>query len=159
MQKTGFPGQGPEMAGVTGQVFEWIRQNEVLLQYLGALSLATFILTPLVVWALIVRIPQDYFFCDRDHYREMARGFHPVPRFLFHAAKNAAGGVFLVAGLAMLVLPGQGVIMILAGLTLLDFPGKRALELRIVRRKKVLSSLNWVRTRAGKPPLKVRRKG
>lgn len=145
------------MVEMTGRMFEWIRLNEALLQYLGALSLATFLLTPFIVWAVVIRIPQDYFIHDRDHYREMTKGLHPVMRFLFHAAKNVAGAVFLVAGLAMLVLPGQGVVMILAGLILLDFPGKRALELKIVRRRKVLSSINWVRARSGKPLLKVRK--
>jgi hypothetical protein len=55
------------------------------------------------------------------------------------------------------VLPGQGVITILIGLTLVSFPGKRNLERRMIRQKKVLSSVNWVRERAGKPPLRLSR--
>ena len=114
-----------------------------------------FLLTPLAISLLIVRIPEDYFLHGRDHYREMSRGFHPFARGFFHAAKNLAGFVFLCAGLAMLVLPGQGIITILVGLTLVDFPGKRGIELRIISRPKVYSAVNWIRSKAGKPALKV----
>ena len=59
----------------------------------------------------------------------------------------------MAEGLAMLVLPGQGVITILVGITLLNFPGKRRLELRIVRQRPVLLAINWIRARANRPPL------
>jgi len=72
-------------------------------------------------------------------------------------AKNAAGVVFVLAGLAMLVLPGQGILTILIGLTLVNFPGKRSLEKRIVRQEKVCFAINWMRSRAGRPPLKISR--
>jgi hypothetical protein len=65
------------------------------------------------------------------------------------------GAVFLLAGLAMLFTPGQGLLTILMGIMLLNFPGKQRLELAIVRRPAVLKSINWVRGRAGRPPLQL----
>jgi hypothetical protein len=71
--------------------------------------------------------------------------------------KNVLGVVFVLAGIAMLILPGQGVLTILAGIMLLDFPGKRTLECRVVSQPAVLKSINWMRQRAGHAPLVVGR--
>jgi hypothetical protein len=151
-------GTGPGMAGMIYLTLEWIRHHQAFLQLMGVISLATFLITPLAIWFIIIRTPQEYFLHDRDYYREMSMKYRPLVRFLLHVVKNGAGIVFLLAGIAMLVLPGQGVITILVGLTLLDFPGKRTLELKIIRQRKVLSTVNWMRARSGKPPLKVPRK-
>ena len=58
-----------------------------------------------------------------------------------------------VCGALMLVLPGQGLLTLLAGLMLVEFPAKRRLELWILRRAPVLRVVQWMRSRAGKPPL------
>lgn len=60
--------------------------------------------------------------------------------------------VFTLAGIAMLVLPGQGLLTILIGLLLLDFPGKRAVELRLVRRPAIRGFLDRMRQKRGVPP-------
>jgi hypothetical protein len=65
--------------------------------------------------------------------------------------KNLLGATLLVAGLVMLVMPGQGILAILIGLSLLDFPGKRELERRLVARPRVIRFLNLVRRQAGQP--------
>ena len=67
--------------------------------------------------------------------------------------KNVLGAIFVVAGLIMLVLPGQGIFTILIGIMLLDFPGKYRLERWIVARRPVLQSINWLRQRAGRAAL------
>ena len=71
------------------------------------------------------------------------------------AFRNVIGIVLILAGIAMLVLPGQGVLTILAGLVLLHFPRKHEVMRWIVSRRAVLASANWVRHRAGRPPLVV----
>jgi hypothetical protein len=95
---------------------------------------------------LLVRIPSDHFVAPRK----------TVPvgslHWLGRIAKNVLGAVLLLLGIAMLVLPGQGVLTIIGALVLLDFPGKRRLERWLVLRPKVLQSLNRMRTRAGRPP-------
>ena len=67
--------------------------------------------------------------------------------------KNLLGYIFVVAGLIMLVLPGQGIFTILIGVMLLNFPGKYQLEQWIVARRPVLHSINWLRRRAGRAAL------
>jgi len=57
--------------------------------------------------------------------------------------------------LAMLVLPGQGLLTMFISLMLLDFPGKRRLEQSIVRRPIILRSINWLRERHHRPPLEL----
>ena len=81
-----------------------------------------------------------------------AGGRYPAARWALLVLKNLLGLVLLPAGLAMLVLPGQGIITILVALTLLNFPGKRRLELQIVRRRPVRAAANWIRARTGRPP-------
>jgi len=69
--------------------------------------------------------------------------------------KNVVGWLLVGAGVAMLVLPGQGILTLLVGLTLVNFPGKRDLELWLVRRVPVRRALDWIRRRAGRPPLQL----
>ena len=47
----------------------------------------------------------------------------------------------------------QGLLTILIGIMLTDFPGKYKLERWLVRKRPVLTSINWLRQRAGKSPL------
>jgi len=71
---------------------------------------------------------------------------------LVNMAKIIVGVSFLLIGLVMLVLPGQGLITILIGISLLPFPGKNKMEKNILSRKSVRSSLNWIRIKANKEP-------
>jgi hypothetical protein len=67
--------------------------------------------------------------------------------------KNLFGAILVLAGLSMLLLPGQGILTILVGLMFLDFPGKFAMERRLVRQRPVITAINWMRRRANRPPL------
>ena len=60
--------------------------------------------------------------------------------------------MLLLAGIAVLFLPGPGILSILAGLTLLSFPKKRAMELWSVRPSKVLGALDWLLPKADNEP-------
>ena len=102
-----------------------------------------------VPW-FVARLPVDYFKRDDAHPSAIAR---PGLRVAFHVGKNVLGGLLLLLGIAMLVLPGQGILTIVVALVLLDFPGKRGLERRVVSRPRVLSALNALRRRAGREPL------
>jgi len=61
--------------------------------------------------------------------------------------------VLLLMGIAMLVLPGQGILTMLIGISLLDFPGKRTLEKKIVCHPSVHRAIDKIRQRAGQSPL------
>lgn len=132
-------------------LLEWIQTHTTVLWWLGALSGLTFFGTLIVIPILVMRIPADYFTCSYQH----THAHRSVLRYCGLVVKNAFGLLCILAGLAMLVLPGQGVLTILIGIMLMNFPGKRALELRIVQQSAVLQALNWMRTRVHRPPLVV----
>ena len=124
-------------------------QHEI--RVLGIASVATLVISALLIPWLIVRLPAD-FYAERDDRRRLFQD-KPVLRIIFLAVKNALGALLLVAGIMMLVLPGQGILTILAALALLDFPGKRQLEIRILHIPTISRSINWLRRRAGREPL------
>ena len=130
----------------------WLEANETLLWLAALGSVVTFLGSLAVIPWLVVRMPADYFVHPR---RPILRFFgeHPALRLLGLCLKNLLGGLLIFAGLAMLFLPGQGILTILIGLSLLNFPGKRRLELRLVGQPRVMRGINWLRTRAGRPPL------
>ncbi len=123
-----------------------------ILQWLGLLSVVTFLGSLLAVPCLVYLMSPDYFIRHRLVVGERHRR-HPLLAVLFFCLRNAAGGVLLVAGAAMLLLPGQGILTMLLGLSLMDFPGKHQLLERVVQNRKVQQSLNWIRRKGGKEDL------
>ncbi len=135
------------MFGIDSISSEW-------LVIFGTVSVMTFILSLLIVPVIVVRIPENYF--SGSNKRSLPwDGVNPVFRWCLIALKNLAGFILLIMGILMLVLPGQGLLTILFGIALLDFPGKYKLERRLIGLPKVLSSINWVREKAHKKPLRV----
>jgi hypothetical protein len=133
---------------------EWIGDHNVLLAWLATLSVVTFVGTLIVIPMLVVRIPENYF-VERRHHRLPWWERHSVLRVASVILKNTAGWLFIAAGIAMLVLPGQGIITIVVGLMLSDFPGKFRLERWLASRRLLIRAMNWIRSRAGRPPLQV----
>jgi hypothetical protein len=78
-----------------------------------------------------------------------------VVRAVLRVGKNLFGVALVLLGIIMLVLPGQGVLSIILGLSLVDFPGRRALQCKLIRRPKVIDSINWIRKKFHRPPLKM----
>ena len=99
-----------------------------------------------------VRIPVDYFAEKKRHRMPWAKQ-HPFIRWMLLIIKNLFGVVFIILGIAMLVLPGQGLLTILIGIIFLNFPGKYRLGRRLVQLKPVHRAVDWLRHRAGKEPL------
>lgn len=119
-----------------------------MLGWLGIASGIMFVGSLLAIPFLVARIPTDYFIDKKGATRQ-----HPVLALLFAIFKNTLGIVLILAGLAMLVLPGQGLLTLMIGLMLTNFPGKHALILRIVQRPAILNALNRMRAKANRPPL------
>src|SRR5574340_1251928 len=113
-------------------VSQWIAQHALLVELLGIASAVMFVGTLLLVPVLIACMRADYFVAPGA---SRFAGRHPVLRWTLQVLKNVLGAGLLLVGIAMLVLPGQGILTILIGLTLLEFPGKRAMELAPVRRR------------------------
>ena len=135
-------------------VFTWVRANSTLVWWMGGLSALTFVVTLIAIPFLVVRIPADYF-AHENRERTLWADRHPVIRMILLIAKNAIGVTFVLAGIAMLVLPGQGLLTILIGLLLINFPGKYRLEKWLVTKTPVLKAANWLRKKSGHPPIQV----
>lgn len=131
---------------------EWFQGNETAIWWLAALATITFIATLITVPLLIVRIPPDYFSRKKIHNRPWAN-YRSDVRAMLMIAKNVLGYIFVVTGLILLVLPGQGIFTVLVGVMLLNFPGKHQLARWIIARQPVLRSINWLRRRAGRAAL------
>ncbi len=135
-------------------LLEWVRCHDVLLGWLFLLSALMFVGTLLVVPWLVIRIPDDYFVRPR-HLSDRWPSRHPLVSLAVITAKNLCGAALVLAGVAMLILPGQGILTILVGLMCLDFPGKIALERRLVQERHVARVINWMRAKAHRPPLQL----
>ena len=121
-----------------------------LLVKLAIVSGIVFLGTLIAIPFILVRLPENYF--DVRVPRPWMRDHHPVLRIIGRILKNVVGVLFVLAGLSMLVLPGQGVLTILIGLSLVDFPGKQRLEARIIGQRSVFKAVNSLRARFGRPP-------
>ena len=129
-----------------------LSEYQVLLWWTFAISLALLLLTPIAVAWVVVQLPKDYFTAKK---RRRARWLkkYPALRPAMVIAKNFLGIVLALAGLVMLVVPGQGLLTLVAGLMLIDFPGKYQLERWLATRPPAWRSINWLRKRAGREPL------
>lgn len=131
---------------------EAFHSNRMLAGKIALISLLVWLVYAALMFMAVARMSPDYFLA-----REPASGSwrrrHPLVRWSGHVAKNLVGLPLLLAGLAMLPLPGPGVLTIVVALSLLDFPGKRRLVLRIVRERHVRRSIDWIRVKAGRPPI------
>lgn len=128
---------------------DWLEANETLLWSLSVASVLMFVGTLIAMPVMIARLPADYFT------RRPVRGWparRPALHLMLVIAKNGLGLILLLAGLAMLVLPGQGLLTLLVAVMLLDFPGKRRLQRWLIR-PPIFRAANWIRARARRPPL------
>lgn len=113
-------------------------------------SVVAFVGTLIAIPMILVRLPVDYF---QYHKRQpWMAGSHPILRTAGFAVKNSAGVIFVVAGFAMLFLPGQGILTMIIGISLLDFPGKLTLERKLISQPTIFKTINALREKCGHPP-------
>jgi hypothetical protein len=138
----------PSFSAIT----DWFGSNQTLVWWLSAVSLALLLLSPLVAMWFVTKLPKDYF-VHEDRRAPGSWVKHPALRAFVVAAKSGLGIVLVLAGVVMLVVPGQGLLTIVVGLLLIEFPGKFRAERWLATRRDVWRSLNWLRKKAGKPQL------
>ncbi len=114
-------------------------------------AITVFIVTLAAIPVVITLLPCDYFLRSKRATTDQQQ--LSITRLLLIVVKNILGVLLIVAGIMMLVLPGQGLLTILLGLMLTNFPGKYALEKKLVETKSVFRSINWIRRKAGKEPM------
>jgi hypothetical protein len=130
----------------------FILTHEAVLYWIAGLSLIAFLAGLMIIPWLVIRIPADYFAGRRRSEKYKIR-HDSLLAWLLLIVKNIIGGMSVLLGIALLVLPGQGVLMIMIGIALMNFPGKFRLERWIVSRGSTLKVINRFRRSRGKPAL------
>ncbi|MGI9334922.1 MAG: PGPGW domain-containing protein [Gammaproteobacteria bacterium] len=120
------------------------------LWWLGTLSAATLVVSAFAAPVLLARLPADYYAEHRDP--QAAHTSRGLSGRALTVIRNVFAMVLVLAGVAMLVLPGQGLLTIAAGLAVLRFPGKRKAERWLIQRPVILGAANWLRRRRGRAP-------
>ena len=103
------------------------------------------------VVASLVLVPRFFAKLPADYLRAQAPPAHAS--MAVRILRNLLGIALVVLGVAMLLLPGQGLLTLLVGVLLVDFPGKHRLVVRALSRPKVLAIVNKLRAHRGSPPL------
>ena len=118
------------LADLISTIIYWSEAYRPALWWLGVSSIVLFLAFLIGIPLIIIKLPTDYF---RRIGLPMAQK-RPLTRkhVIGLIIKHIVGLIFLVAGIIMLVLPGQGLLSIMIGLSLVYFPGKRRLILSIV---------------------------
>ena len=117
-------------------------------------AIIAFFASILLIPLILLYIPSDYFIHPkRQRYR--TERYSPLLQWILVFFKNLVGTALIIAGIAMLFLPGQGMLTILAGLFFVNFPSKYRVEKWIITRPKVLRTVNWIRKKAKRDPLQV----
>lgn len=119
------------------------QQNAAIGWSLAGFSLVALVGSVLALPWFVAALPANYFSANPQ--KRNIRDYLNLRAIAVLAAKNVLGLVLVLAGLAMLVLPGQGLLTLFAGLVLCDFPGKHALTLKVVQQPAVLRTLNRMR--------------
>ncbi len=133
-------------------MLDWLSEHAWWLAILsGVLGVAS----ALAGFAILVKLPEDYFLRVEES-APAVRSRSPI-RVGLLILKNILGiGIILVGGMLSLPLvPGPGLILVIIGLSLTNFPGKRRLELKILRAPLALGAVNWLRSKAGRSPLRL----
>lgn len=137
-------------------IWNWLTHYWETLTWSKVLWTLLFIVVSVVVsyGAIVIgmiKIPADYF--SSSYAREIKNDSHFTVRWTALIVKNIIGFILIIAGIIMIFTPGPGVPTILLGLIMMDIPGKRPLEAKLIQRPMVLSAVNDLRAKYGKPPL------
>ena len=132
-------------------IVAWLRSHQNILGWAGLLSLVMIVATLSAVPLIIILLPPQYLNEKKDRLSEIQSPW----RWPYLVVKNIIGAVLFLAGLAMLILPGQGLLTLAIGLGLMNLPGKRSLIRRLIGRPRVLRTINQWRAKAHKEPLEA----
>jgi hypothetical protein len=130
------------------EISEYVDRLGPYLIWMGWLSAGLFLFSLALVPTLLARIPADYFTRPRRQRTPPTKiaGIHYA---LLWVVRNLFALLLIMAGILMLVLPGQGLLTILLGLFAADFPGKKRLEQKLVSHPSIHASINWIRAKKG----------
>ena len=131
---------------------DFITEYKIYIVWLVSISLGIFVFSLVTIKWLVALIPEDYFVMKSG---SKFRSKRPYLWLITAVVKNLVGYTLILGGIIMLFVPGQGLFTIFIGLILSNYPGKYYIERRIVAMPKILNTVNWLRKKTNKPPLKI----
>ena len=123
-----------------------------LILWFGSISLFVFLFSLLSLKWLVSLIPEDYFINKKD---SKIKTNNILIWYIVLIYKNLIGYSLILGGIIMLVLPGQGLFTIIIGLMMSNYPGKYFIEKKFIAIPTVLKSINWLRRKSNKPPIRI----
>ena len=135
-------------------IFGWFSEYPEILVWLGGSSILIFAFSLIGISWLVAQIPENYFLHETRR-PSLWKVKTPILRLIILIIKNVLGAFLIIGGLMMLVLPGQGLLTIVTGFLFVDYPGKFKLERKMVAYPAIFNSLNWIRAKSNKAPLKI----
>ena len=123
-----------------------------LILWFGSISLFVFLFSLLSIKWLVSLIPEDYFINKKD---SKIKTSNIIIWYIVLIFKNLIGYSLILGGIMMLVLPGQGLFTIIIGLMMSNYPGKYSLEKKFIAIPTILKSINWLRRKSNKPPIRI----
>ena len=141
-------------------MWDWISQFWQSLSWTQVVAgsigiLVGFAISYAIVMVILVKMPANYFRSDYEHH--FLPNSHPILRTIAIALKNVVGIVIIIAGVLLSFpgVPGPGLLTVFIGIMITDIPGKRKLEAKIIGRPAILSTVNSMRAKYGKPALVI----
>jgi hypothetical protein len=107
-------------------------------------SIVMFAASVVTIPVVVRRLPPDHFVRPP-----------PVHSLRRKILMNVCGAVLIAIGIAMLVLPGQGIIAILFGMSMMDLRVKHRVLRRLLTQPKIQEAVQQLRSKAGKQPLVI----
>jgi len=132
----------------------FVHNHEGLLLWFTIASVIGLIASLVLIPWILIQIPSDYFFHKKRQKQKWCNQL-PIVRLVFLLIKNILGVIFIISGIIMLFIPGQGIIAIIIGVILTDFPYKYKIERWIINRPVILRSINKLRAKAKQGPIEV----
>lgn len=130
---------------------QWVSKDTVL--WASTLSGVALLAIAIVIPWLIVRMPEDYF-TKPQRYNWLGRQPAMI-RIPIRILKNVLAIGLVILGVLMFLTPASGLFPILLGVALADVPGKSKLQWWILGRKTIRKSMNWLRRRFHRKPVRV----
>lgn len=134
------------------RLVDWFSEHEQLLLWSTVFSAACWVTCLLLLPIAAARIPRDFF---KPGYKSPFRVEHPVLGFLVWLVRNTGGFFLILAGIAMIPLPGPGMLVVLMGLLITTLPTRRHLARMVLRRRQALAAFNWLRRQRGAEPFQL----
>ncbi|QEN03869.1 hypothetical protein EW093_03850 [Thiospirochaeta perfilievii] len=128
-------------------MFDFLILHRELILIFTIFSAITFLVSLIIIPFVIINLSPDYF---KGANKPLYRYKNLFIRYFVLILKNIVGYIFIILGVIMLFIPGQGLLSITLGLLFINFPGKKSLEYKFFSNKKISKVINSIRKKAGR---------